>query len=671
MPQIPLIGAPGPLQIQPVESPERDARYAAGAIDNAGNVIAAGGAKLQAQADADTKARQDAVIAVAHQQEQGEANVQITNASSNAHVNALTSFQDALNSGNTAGATAATLKQFDQQTQDGLSAIMPAYQPAYQQKMADLRGALAVSLGQREIGARNIQLGSDTSDGTQSDARLAMVDPSQAGSLMDQRAASIAALPLPPEEKTKLLDQSRQTTAFAAAGTMVDKNPQGFLDSLTPDGVTKDPVLSALAPANMETLRNHATTLVLQQANAAQHAKDAAEKLGQDTYNGLVDFVNKGGTPDLNYISQVGRDTLGTSVGPQSQDLLKMAAKSAGFGSQSLPQQQVTLSALESQLSNGSNPDEQKMLASLHTISSSQQSAFKDDPLAAYTQFAKGPAMPPQQVGSVDDAMKLVQQRAGLLPSIEAYGGVQGVSPLHPAEASQLADIIRKLPADQAAGALGSLATAAGSAPRIAAIANQFGDPGGVLRIAMGYAGIQTGMGQQIAKLILQGDQALKDKTSDEDKTQQTGWKAAIATDIRGAYLNPQQENDAIEAAYRIRASEAVPGGPQGISGDLDTAVKLATNGVITHGVGKTTLPVGMTEDQFNDKLGAVTPESLQAQAPDSKVVFGKSVLPLATFVSQLPNATLGNVGNGRYVVKSGNSFATTTAGQPLILNLK
>lgn len=656
MPQIPIIGTPGPLPIPGAPTPDQSGTRA---LDQAGDMLMSEAYRAQRERDA-----------VAQQQAAAEAHVATINAGSDIQQQTLDAFNDRYSSGQIAGAADAALSTFDQATADARKTIPDIGQTAFDAHTASMRATLKTSLAEKEMGGRNIQLGADTSDGIDSDAKLAMTDPSQAGALISQRQSSIDLLPIPPEERAKLHEKAGQTIAFAAGSTMMQKNPQGFLDSLTPDAVQKDPILSSLSPTNLESLRNGATTLVQQQANAAQRAKDQAEATAQKTYNQGIDLFHQGQGFDLGFQTQLRQDTMGTSLAGQAQALITASTKVAGFGSQSLPQQQASLQALESQFSKaGTNPDDAQMLSSLRTIASNQQSAFKDDPLSAYTQFAKGPAMPPQQVNSVQDGLQLVASRLPALTGVEAYGGSQGVSPLHPQEAEQLGAAIRKLPPDQAASALASLGTQITDPNRQAALAKQLGDKDGILGLAMAYAGDQTNSGRLVSELILRGDQALKDRASSQDQTVQSGWRATIADSIRGAYPTQQQENAAIEAALRIRATADTQGNI-GVP-DIETAVKLATGGVISHGAGKTVLPYGMTEDQFNAKLGAVTEQTLQAQAPDSMLVAGRQMIPLSVFAEHLPQATLSAVGGGRYAVRSGNSIVTNTAGDPVIVNVK
>ncbi|HEY6027733.1 MAG TPA: hypothetical protein VIV09_12610, partial [Pseudolabrys sp.] len=171
-------------------------------------------------------------------------------------------------------------------------------------------------------------------------------------------------------------------------------------------------------------------------------------------------------------------------------------------------------------------------------------------------------------------------------------------------------------------------------------------------------------------ELILRGDQAIRDKAVKVDGNAESGWRATIAKDIRGAYSNQDVDNKVVDAAFMIAAAN---GGD-----DLDRAVRLATGGIIDFNGSKVPMPYGYTSDgqgaaekKFRQAIGAVTPESLADQAPGGFVQAGRAQMPLADFVKNLPNAQLVHAGQGLYNVRAGAGLVTNAAGKRITLQLK
>lgn len=577
--------------------------------------------------------------------------------------------------------TGAFLQGFDKDAGAVIASAPNGRAKAYlQEQLTRARTSLGDHmLGQQAQLEREWKL--STADTTMTNgAKVVQQDPSQFNAQMGNVIATMPHIDPATDHAHALKAQG--TLANAAATSVLDNNPDGLkadTGKAMGEGGFKGPTgvgyIDAATPEQIHTWNNLATAKINQRNNSAITAQNARETAAAAEHNKLSDLVNSGQAPSLDYVNQVRAATVGTSVADDTNRLITLGTKSAGFGSQSLPAQARALAALDAQATaKGTDPESVAARAQLETIHTTQLAAYKDNPLDAASRFAHVAVLPVQEISSPTQALQVVSQRIASLPSVEAASG-SPASPLQPAEAAQLTKILQQLPTDQQATFLTSLGKAVGTQPRIAAVAKQLGDHDGTLGLAMAYAGAPgygaptNAAGQQVAQLILDGDRALKQRTSAEDSSKQTGWKATIAGALKGVYPNPQLEDAAIDAATKIAAARSANG--QG--DDLDIAVKLATGGVIEHGTagGKIPLPYGMqSSSDFEKKVAAITPDTLAAQAPQSMVMAGRSMIPLETFVKSLPDATFVHAGQGLYTVRAGSSFVTSTDGKPITLKI-
>lgn len=513
---------------------------------------------------------------------------------------------------------------------------------------------------------------STADDTMQNGAKIVQQDPTQYDAQMGNIMTTMPHID--PETDALHATKARATLANAAADTVLATDPYTLRDLTNhamgvggATGPTGAGYVDGASTQEVATWNKLANAKINQIENANRLDADARERNAQMTFNTLQGFVAQGSVPDLGYIARVRSDTAGTSFEESANQAINISTRGAGFGSASLPAQQARIEQMQGAAGDGTNPEDAALATQLQQIHTTQVAAYKDDPLDAAARFTHAPPMPTQQITSVAQGLQLVGQRAPGLPAVESAAGA-AVSPLHPAEAQQLGELLKQLPPDQAASALSSIGSTIGNSDRIAALGKQLKDQNGTMGLAMAYAGNRTDSGRLVGELILRGEQALGDKTSEQDKSQQTGWQATIAKDIRGVYSSQETENDAVRAAYLIAAGRA------SMSGDtnIDTAVSLATGGIIQHGTAgaKIPLPYGMAQDDFEKKLAAVTPQALSDQVPDGVVHVGSATLPLAQFVTSLPNATLVHAGQGLYNVRGGTQLATNAQGQRITIKV-
>lgn len=616
---------------------------------------------------------------VQHQDEQ--ARIWAGAAASNLHVQQLQAIQqgkqdatDAISNGQPVpDMTGNFLTGFDNAASDVINSAPNAVSKRYlQNTLNETRMRLGDQMVQQQaILTRQWKL--STADTTvQNGAKIVQQDPTQFDAQMGNIMSTLPKIDPETDARQALL--AKKTLTDAAAETALATDPYSLRDATNKamgvdgaTGPTGTSYVDMASPDQVSTWNRLANAKIKLLENQNQLAQDARERQAATTFNTLQGFVAKGSVPDLDYISRVKADTAGTSFEASTDNALDIAMRGAGFGSASLPAQQARLEQMQGQAGQGTNPEAAALTSQLQQIHTTQVAAYKDDPLEAATTFAHAPPMPTQQITSVAQGLQLIGQRAPGLPAVEAAAG-SPVSPLHPAEAQQFGKLIRDLPPDQAASALSTIGGAIGNDDRLAAFTNQIKDRDGTLGLAMAYAGNRTTDGRLVGELILRGDQALKDKTSEQDKSQQTGWQATIAKDIRGVYSSQDVENDVVHAAYLIAA------GRSAMSGDtnLTSAENLATGGIAQHGAAgaKIPLPYGMAADDFEKRINALTPASFSTQAPDGLVHVGSATIPLSTFVSTLPNATLVHAGQGLYNVRGGTQLAVNSQGQRITIKV-
>jgi hypothetical protein len=462
-----------------------------------------------------------------------------------------------------------------------------------------------------------------------------------------------------------------KSTALYAAG-----DQKGIADMLTTVASGKLPDGEQLSPEQ----RAHLTTklvgfnskLLADQARAqndADRERVARENTAADALNGAQKIILNGQFLDGPTMENLATVTTGTTLEQKTRELLAAQPHIVAFASQTAPQRAALLQHYESEAANpnvGTSPDAVRQLTALQAIDAKANEMAKDDPWKAAQTYGVVVNAPPMDFSHPDGVAQQLDTRMQKIAAVEAWVGHK-VSPLQPAEAEQLGHTLKGMPPDRAAGLLSMVGQSISDPDRIAAVSKQLGKAAGddasftdTLGLAMSYAGDRTNDGKLTAEGILRGTQALRDKTVQADETKLSGWRASVATEIRGAFSSQGAEDSAINAAYKLMAA--------GYS--QKDAVRAATGGIITHGLGKIPLPVNMDEDTFNKRLSAVTPAMLAPQAADGNAYVGGVPMPLAKFTASLPDATLVHAGQGLYAVKAGTSFVTNRDGQRLVLRI-
>lgn len=579
-------------------------------------------------------------------------------------------------------------KRFDDAAADIGNALTPGQQRMFQQRSAvaglQYRAAL---LGHQahETDAFNDRTENDSIDVARRQIFQAPMDP-------NALAAGAAQIGWAIDQKGKRLGWDAATVADTkakymgavytdATELMIDRDPFNALAALNKRaGVGMEPGTTGIAAIdNLEAgklvqLRHRAQAQVdhlMNQAKAEDRARITAAATATQK---LQEFVLGGQLVSTQYAMELQAVTKGTPSEPIAEALVNASYAGSSFGSKTLPEQEESLRQLEAQAGQvGTSEDGARLLQHARTIHETQRKAYDDNPWAAVSRFGRMAQVPEQDMGSLDQAVQVVQQRQGLAPTVEAYAG-KWVSPLQPAEAEALADKLGgMIPRDRAVWLAGIGQGL--DVHRVEALAEQLDKKDKALGLALKLGSSGTTADRPVSELVLRGAQALKDKTVKKDDQALAGWRAEIANQVRGTLGSQKAEDDVIDAAYFVRAAMDQDGiNAEGFK--LGTSEQKAIAMVMGYpmeraGV-KTLLPRGMKEDDFDKALGTYTPEVLKTLAPSGTVYLRGQPMTLDRLSASLPRFGMTRDGAGKFLPSTGGAFVTTDPGgrQPLRLTV-
>lgn len=466
------------------------------------------------------------------------------------------------------------------------------------------------------------------------------------------------------------------------AGVLVERDPLASLGLINKKlGVGSEAQNTGIAaidniPADkLIELRHRAVSAVTQAENKRNAAEEQKIADAKAAYKEARDFALTGQAISPEYALQLRMTTAGTQIAPLAEDLIKASLTGAMHGSQTLPNQEAALRALDEKVAQGSSPEEVKLVQQARTITETQKAAYKENPWAAVTRFARAPQEPEQSVVDASLAPKLVADRLSRISGVETYAG-RAVSPLQPNEAQAYAQALAKLPPEQRAAALSQVGVQL-SAPRIQALADQLDKNDKPLALALKMGADRTTAGRAASTYVIRGAQALSDKTVKKDDQALAGWRAEIATLVRGTLGDDRAENDVIDAAYFVRAAleqEGVaPSGFKPMSASAENAVAMVIGRPLERAGVKTMMPRGMDEKTFDTKIAAYTADKLKEQAPEGVMYLRGQPVKLEVVANRLPQYGMRFVSPGRYAPIANNAPLTLDKDgrTPLILELR
>ncbi|QAZ38426.1 hypothetical protein C1M51_02760 [Methylibium sp. Pch-M] len=428
--------------------------------------------------------------------------------------------------------------------------------------------------------------------------------------------------------------------------------------------LAKDPVFSNLSPERLDTITNHALTLVRQQEAGARAATAAAQAEGLKLARGVMSAWDNGYAQDPAIVSAAKRAVQGT---PAEIDLLTAEARfgeAQRFRLMSPAQQAEYLSVTRPQ---ATTPDAAVLHEKLTGIKASADAEIKRD---AFTYGAKLLNLQPAEVdwSSPQAVAQTLPARVQQAAVISAKLGKE-VAPITVQEAEAWGTRIEALPPLQRAQNIAEMTEALG-APASVALARTIREKNVPLALAIAMGSDGTTSGRFASELVLRGQQALKDKTVKVEGGAEVGWRAQITREIGDAYPNEDQRRDMIEAAYLANIGMAAEGGF-----DPARAVRMITGGLTERGGAKVPLPRGVSADDFDKQIRSATsanvlnlPQGDADQAKRAAVYVRGNAVPMADFLQALPDARLVYVSQGRYSVQAGGAMVLNAQGQRVIV---
>jgi hypothetical protein len=536
----------------------------------------------------------------------------------------------------------------------------------------DLRSRVA-RLGRGVSKAVTLRDQADTRAGIGSTLEAAqrryLTDPAGADELVRGTLENLGpASGLEPDQIGKLQQGYMESSRWNRALTMVNAAKR---DNKALDGVEKllaGDEFAALDPTRRVQLSGQIEGFKvanLQRAEVAQRRAEAererALREARSSFEGAQSLIAQGKVLSPEYAERVSKETAGTPYAEAFRESLKAAVPSVAFGAQPLAVQEQALQAMRGKLNQeGTNPEVERRVGELQRIHDAAVKDYADDPLPAALERGVLTELAPISTANLDAVVTTLGARVQQASIVQQQVG-RPVSPLTRREAEQVGEMLRVLPVEQRAKAIATLSQTAGG-PTAAALAKQVADKDKALGLAMGAGAASTTSGRLTSELILRGDQALRDNTVKPDATQSTGWRSEIATAVGDAYTNQEQRDAVIEAAFLIRAGLESQGG-----GSNRQAVALATGGLTTRNGSTVPLPYGMPEELFDEKLRKLTPADLKVP----EVYVAGKPMPVADFLSKLPDAPLRHAGKGRYSAVSGGGLVLDKDGRPIVFEVR
>lgn len=494
---------------------------------------------------------------------------------------------------------------------------------------------------------------------------------------IDQKAQRLGWSPEVKEQaKTRYMEKVYED----AAGVLVERDPVGSLQAMNKRlGIGEEAGDTGIAafdkiPADkLIEHRRRAFTYVKQEAISNQAAMDKRLKDAEKETKDLLEFTLTGQMVSSGYGQQVLFKVAGTPFEEQAKQLITASYAGALHGSLPLPAQDQELRKVDAAFAtSGSTPEALKVAGHMRTITENQKQAYKENPWAAGTRFGRLPDVQEMQITDASKVPQLVADRVPLMSGVEGYAG-QAVSPLQPNEAKAFADRLNSLPPADRAEVLGQTGALL-SAPRAAALADQLDKHDKPLALALKMGLDRTTAGRAASTYVLEGSQALADKTVKKDESALSGWRADIATLVRGTLGDDKAEQDVIDAAYYVRAAMdkdgVAPAGYKPMSASAESAIAMVIGQPVTRGGQKTLLPRGMNESDFDTKLRGYTAAKLSEQSDNGYLYVRGQPVKVDVLANRIPDAALRRDGQGRYVPSINNAPVTLDPAGQMLLRL-
>jgi hypothetical protein len=630
----------------------------------------------QADAEARALARQQAAEAKAAAAEQKR--IQQMTAKAEA-ANGLEQLQTEITAGIADGSVSreAGLTRWQTESEARINSTLERFEPGLRELVgAELLGVrnrfgsavqgAATRRVQQETGAQLLQLGEQYE-------RMALTDRGRATAEYLSALAEIGpGAGLNPEQLQQQAQGFRERVAFNVGSALV-RNARGDIRSLdqvaqrlgSDEFADLDPgrrgQLDAALTARREQLANEAE-------RAAARAARAAEKRERDARSeieALDKFTLNGGVPDPAYAARVAAATQGTPFAAAAQQILGQASARANFAALPLPQQRAALLDAQAKATGGSNPEAAARVDLIEKTVRATEQAIAADPLRAGLERGWIREVAPLPITNLSELPGALIRRIESARTVAAQAG-RPVSPLLAEEAEQVRRLVDNLAPRDRVTALAPVVR--GMPPeQIRALAGQVNDKSPALAgalLAMSNDRV-TNRGRSVAELILVGDDLLRTKSVKIDPAAETGARARIRSQLRGAFATSAAEDAAVESSFRTYATLLSEG-----RDDVGAAVRLTTGGVFESNGAKAVRRWGWTDADMRDAIAKQVPATLQERSGGALAVGGERVTPDDLY-RQRGRWQLGSTASsGAYTVSIGGRIVTRGDGTPFTVQL-
>ncbi|MGE0311379.1 MAG: hypothetical protein AB7P21_07140 [Lautropia sp.] len=388
------------------------------------------------------------------------------------------------------------------------------------------------------------------------------------------------------------------------------------------------------------------------QAIAAQARRERAQ---ESAFKELQTLTEQGFPIKPGVIERTLSTLKGSPMEGAAADLIKGSVDTVRITGKPLAEQERILQELHAQARReGVDKAELARIGRLTQAVKSTAAAYRDDPLLAANQHGQIDAIAPLKLDSLQDLGASLSERMSQLPIVEAITG-RRISPLRPAEAASLADMLPKLPIPDQVAMIGAMREAIGN-ERMLAVSSQLKSKNDALGIVAAYEaeGRKTKDGMHLGELYLRGAQAIKDGTFKVDERALVGQRAELAAKIGDAFTTPAAKDAAIDATLKTLAGLNA----SGKSTSPDEALRIATGGIGELNGSKFPLPYGWTEGEVKRSIASVDPQHLvgEARGPGQLSIAGEKVSE-EDLAKQLPRAQLRSAGQDQYAVLIGGKM--------------
>lgn len=424
----------------------------------------------------------------------------------------------------------------------------------------------------------------------------------------------------------------------------------------------------ALDPAQQTALLASIDTKVQTLQSRSDAAADRALRRQEQTWRAAEATMAAGLPLDPQYASQTAAALKGSPYERAFVDMVQGSADTARFGSLPVQQQDQVLMGLYAERKAGTNPTVEARIQRFERIRDAARTGYAQNPWEEAARRGQIDAVPPIQLGSLEQLAGSLAARMEQAPVIDRLTG-RPTSPLQPEEARALGDFLERLPVPERVKALGELGKQIGGR-RLEALSVQLGSKNDQLAIAafLEARGTRTASGRSNAELFLAGEQVLAEKSSDRfNESEVTGVRQQIAEQIGDAFTSPQARAAAIRTATAYWAAQKAERGSPSVEG----VVRLATGGVVEHAGRKTVVPYGWEPAQMEAAIAKVDGARIAAAAGGSELRVGDSKVTADELAKKMGSVALREAGPGRYRLQVGNQFVARADGRPFVLTLE